>query len=341
MTIENTEAGPGVMNVDTLMQMATGFQPSSIIRTALDMGVFENLDKTADDIATAIEASPRGTRILLDALAALAVIHRRGDRYEHSEVSRMHLVSDSPAFVGGSIRLFSSDMIWNGMRGLADSVRQGGTCMEEHAETPDHPFWQDFARWTTGMAAAGGASVVGALAEHAGDRSTLRVLDVACGSGMYGYSVAAAYEHAAITSLDWPSVLPLAAANAERMGLSDRVTQLPGNMFEVEVDHTFDVVIMSHVFHHFDEATCITLMRRASSWLADGGQLVIHDFIPAAEPASEPFPYLFSTMMLTWTHKGRSYHRDEYQRMLAEAELSEVASLPVAGGSHLLVASRG
>ncbi len=122
----------------------------------------------------------------------------------------------------------------------------------------------------------------------------------------------------------------------------DRVAFLPGNMFEVKVEEPCDVVIMSHVFHHFDEPTCIRLLRRAAGWLADDGRLLINDFIPTDGPAAEPTPYLFSAIRLTWTNKGRSYRRSEYQRMLAEAGLTDIGLHPVPNaGTQLLVAKRG
>jgi ubiquinone/menaquinone biosynthesis C-methylase UbiE len=331
------------MDADILMQMVTGYQASAIVRTGLTMGVFDQLEGGAGvgAVSSAIGASERGTRILLDALTALGVIAKADDRYQHTDASRLHLVSESPAFLGGSIQLFTSNTMWDGMRSLDDAVRSGGTVMPEHAETPEHPFWEDFAQWTVGMAGVGGAALVEALGDFAAHRERLSVLDVAAGSGMYGYAIAQAYPTAHVTSLDWPNVLEHAAKNVSKLGLQDRVTMLEGNMFEVAIDQQFDVVIMSHVFHHFDEATCVQLMRRAAGWLAPAGRLVIHDFIAADAPGAEPFPYLFSTFMLSWTQKGRAYSASEYRRMLAEARLSEVALLPLPGpSSRVLMATR-
>jgi cyclopropane fatty-acyl-phospholipid synthase-like methyltransferase len=84
----------------------------------------------------------------------------------------------------------------------------------------------------------------------------------------------------------------------------------------------YDLIIASHIFHHFSEQRCLTLMRRLFEVLKPDGRLVIQDFISGLPPAQTPFPYLFSVRMLTWTRDGEAYSLDTYSRLLQEAGFS-------------------
>lgn len=98
--------------------------------------------------------------------------------------------------------------------------------MPEHAETARHPFWEDFAKFTAAMAAPGGAALAELLSDWATDRKELSVLDVACGTGLYGYQIAKRYPHAHVTSQDWPNVLEHTKGYADAWGVADRVAQV-------------------------------------------------------------------------------------------------------------------
>ncbi len=94
-------------------------------------------------------------------------------------------------------------------------------------------------------------------------------------------------------------------------------------MFQVPLDGPYDLIIASHVFHHFSEQRCLALMRRLAEVLKADGRLVIQDFVSGPQPAKAPFPYLFSVRMLTWTREGEAYSLDTYRRLLHETGLSE------------------
>lgn len=57
-----------------------------------------------------------------------------------------------------------------------------------------------------------------------------RVLDVACGSGVWSIAVAQANPHARVTAHDFPSILPITREYVEREGLADRFDYLPGDL---------------------------------------------------------------------------------------------------------------
>ena len=68
-----------------------------------------------------------------------------------------------------------------------------------------------------------------------------------------------------MVALDWEAVLDVASENAERAGVSDRLTRLPGDAFDVDFGEGFDLVLLANFLHHFDVATCTAFLRKVYS----------------------------------------------------------------------------
>lgn len=334
------------MGPEQLLGMVQGAQAAAVIRAGVELGVFDQLAKGKRDaggLARAIGADERGTRILCDALSALGLLLRVEREYGLSAAAAAHLVAGAPAYLGDTIRLFTSPHLWNSWSTLAQAVRCGGTVLNEHAETPGHPFWEDFARFTGGMAGQAGARLAEVLAPWAAPRRPLRVLDVACGTGLYGFSLAAAQPHAQLTSLDWPNVLEVTRGWAEKLGVSERVRWLPGDAFTVALGGPYDLVILSHIFHHFDPPTCAQLLTRVAAALAPDGRVAIHEFVPTdLPPEQDPGPFMFSTTMLVWSRHGEAHDLARYRELLGEAGFGAPA-VHDSGGlpTRFLIADRG
>jgi ubiquinone/menaquinone biosynthesis C-methylase UbiE len=330
---------------EPVMQALQGYQVSGILKAGIELGVFDQLAEGQTEpsaIASSIDADERGTRILLDALAAVGLLEPDGDSYRLTPVADAFLVRERPSYLGGMANILGSDWEWDGFRRLGDAVRRGGTLLEEHAEEPGHSWWETFARSIGGMATPAAEALAQFLAPWAEKRQPLDVLDLACGNGKYSATLATANEHARITLLDWPNVLEITRGFIAEAGLAERASYIEGNMFEVPLDGPYDLVIASHVFHHFSEERCVELLERLAKALKPNGRIAIQDFLAAGTaPAEEPFPRLFSVLMLVWTREGEAYPLETYERMLeatgfASPEVHQAPGSP----SRFLVAER-
>src|SRR5262249_27692381 len=154
--------------------------------------------QTADELAEACQAAPRGIRILADYLTILSFLHKHGDRYELTADARVFLDQASPAYLGGAVGFLLTSELKEGFRQLTAAVRRGGTAVsEEGTVSDDNPIWVEFARAMAPlmqMPARLLADLVG------GDRGQpLRVLDVAAGHGLFGITIADRYPRAHVT----------------------------------------------------------------------------------------------------------------------------------------------
>jgi len=333
------------LSPDDILQILQGYQRTAILCTGIELGIFEHLAGGAAEaaaIAAATHADERGTRILLEALAAMGLLEVKGKTYHLTPVADAFLVRSRPAYLGDIARILVNDRFWEGFRRLPEAVQKGGAVFPDHAETPGHPFWENFARYSAATAGPAAEGLAGILAPWAEARRPLEVLDVACGTGLYGFTLAQRQPHARVWSLDWPNVLAITQTYAQRLGVLDRVQFIEGDAFDAPLGGPYDLAILSHIFHHFSEERSTELLRHIAGALKPDGRVAIHDFVYGEEPPTEnPFPRLFSVLMLIWTREGESYPLSVYQRMLAATGFTspvvhELAHIP----SRILIADR-
>jgi ubiquinone/menaquinone biosynthesis C-methylase UbiE len=327
-----------------LFEMMQVYKKTSLLRAGLNLGVFDALaagPRNIEDVAQRIQAHPRGTRILVNALASIGLLELKDGKFRLTSGAARHLVSTGPEYVGGMARVFASDWEWDALKDLAAAVRRGGTVQEVHAETPGYEYWEDFASYATTVAEPTARVLADVLAPWAGRRETLDVLDVACGHGVYGYTIAVSHPQARVWSLDWPNVLEITKQHAKRLGVRARAQFIPGDMFEVPLGGPYDLVLVTNVTHHFAEERVTALLTRLASVVRPGGRVVIVGFIRSdGPPALDPAPHLFSVLMLAWTFQGESHSVEVYNRALGASGFGDAVVHPTRLPFRILVAQR-
>jgi 2-polyprenyl-3-methyl-5-hydroxy-6-metoxy-1,4-benzoquinol methylase len=308
------------------------YQRTEALRAAIELNLFTMVaggQRTAAQLATACQASPRGVRILADYLTVIGFLCKQGDQYELTPDSETFLNQRSPAYIGGTVDFLLTAELRAYFQNLTATVRRGGTVTsEEGTVSHDNPIWVEFARAMAPLMHLPARLLADLVGGDA--REQLRVLDVAAGHGLFGITVAQRYPQAHVTALDWPNVLAVAAENARRAGLGGRHTLLPGSAFEVEWGGPYDVVLLTNFLHHFDLPTCEKVAAKAYAALARQGRVLTLDFIPEPDRVTPPSAATFALTMLATTAHGDAYTFPEYQQVFAKAGFvrSEFHALP-------------
>jgi SAM-dependent methyltransferase len=340
------DTGSPTLTRPRLLQMMQAYKETSLIKTGMQLDLFDHLAEAGTmDVAAAslaIDSDPRGTKILLNALAALRVIETDGSHYWLARGADELLVRKSDAFVGDMVHVFASDYEWDSLKHFAAAVRKGGTVDDVHAETPEYEYWEAFADHMPVVAKPTADVLADAIEPWAADREQLDVLDMACGHGVYGYTVAQRYQQAQVWSLDWQNVLEVAASHAERMGVRDRTHLITGDMFDIPLGGPYDLVLITNVLHHFSEERAAALVKRAASVLKPDGRLGVVGFTTSdALPQDDPAPHLFSVLMLAWTYEGEVHSEASYRNIFEGAGFSRPTISTVPGiPFRVLVAAR-
>lgn len=313
---------------EAVMQLFQGVQVTALTAAAIDLGMFAAIAggaRTTEQIATAIKAPARSTGMLADALAVIGLLAKKDGAYALSPLADAHLVPGKPMYMGDVAGIFANPMFWAAYGKIADAVRNDGTVLPEHAETPKHPFWESFARSSASMAFPTAMTIAGALEPWLAKKDKVKALDIACGSGIYGLTLAK-NPKVDVTLLDWPNVLVETKKWAQKLGAdASRTHYIEGNLFDVDYKGPYDLVVLSHVFHHFDDATCASLSKKVAAAVAPGGRVVVNDFL-YDEELKNPMAAMFRMTMLAWTKTGTAYAEADYRRWLTAAGL-EVAEV--------------
>jgi ubiquinone/menaquinone biosynthesis C-methylase UbiE len=305
-------------------QTVNAYQRTEVLKAAIELGVFTAIAEgkaTVAEMARQCEASERGLRILCDYLCMMGFLNKDNIRYSLTQDSAVFLNQHSPAYIGGVTEFLLSPELLAGFKDLTATVRKGGTIIPDDGTVgPENPIWVKFARAMVPMMAMP-SQLMAQMIDTTPDRK-LKILDIAAGHGMFGLAFAARNPHAEVVALDWPSVLEVAKENADRAGVSERYSLLPGSAFEVDFGGGYDLVLLTNFLHHFDPPTCETLLRKVHAALADGGRAVTLEFVPNDDRISPPETAGFSLMMLAGTPSGDAYTFAELERMAANAGFS-------------------
>jgi 2-polyprenyl-3-methyl-5-hydroxy-6-metoxy-1,4-benzoquinol methylase len=329
----------------TLIDMAQSVRRAGVLLAGLDLAVFDTMaDGPAgpETIAAQLDAPARGVRVLLRALAAIELLRTDGERFWLAAGVDRVLVRSSPGYFGDLLRLAISRYEWEAMGRLSDAVRHGGTVLDTHAETPEYAFWEDLARNPTAHTPLVADLLAETLAPWAEGRESLDILDVACGHGLYGYTVAQRNPQARVRSMDWANVLEYSRGHAERLGVLDRVELTPGDMFEAPLGGPYDLSLITNVLHHFSAERAGRMLRRLADVTRPGGRIgIVAITANDRDPASDPVPHLFAALMLALTHEGESHPLETYRELLTangfgEPQLHQIGGVPL----RLLIAER-
>jgi ubiquinone/menaquinone biosynthesis C-methylase UbiE len=305
-------------------ETVNAYQHTAAIKAAIELDLFSAIaegKETVQELAARCDASERGIRILCDYLVMLGFLTKQDGRYHLTQDSAIFLVRQSPAYTGGVTEFLLSPTLVEGFQDIAAAVRKGGTVIaDEGTVAPENPVWVKFACAMAPMMMMP-AQMMAKLISVEPSRK-LKVLDIAAGHGMFGITIAKRFPNAEIVALDWPNVLEVAKENAEQAGISDRYSTIAGSAFEVEFGGNYDLILLTNFLHHFDEATCVSLLRKVNKALADDGTALTLEFVPDEDRISPPGAAGFSLVMLASTPQGDAYTFAELESMFKQAGFS-------------------
>ncbi len=315
------------------MEMVSAFQKSRIILTAFELDLFTCIGKggkTSVDVAGAIQADPRGTDRLLNALCALGFLSKVDGRFMNTDLSQRYLVKGSEDYlsrIGHSLNLYRS---WGS---LTDAVMAGTTVL---AREYDPVSLVNFIEAMHHRA----KKTAERLVSHIDLAGVNRVLDVGGGSGVYSMAFVRAKPDLRAVVLDLPKVTELARMYIDAAGLSGSISTMNGDYNTDEFGTGYDLVFMSAIVHinSFDENAA--LMARAYRSLNPGGVIVIQDHIMEDDRTAPARGALFALNMLVNTRSGDTFTEGEMRQWLEKAGCVDVRRMPTGMENDLMTGKR-
>jgi (2Fe-2S) ferredoxin/SAM-dependent methyltransferase len=318
---------------DDVNELIRGFMPSRAVLTALELDVFAAVEDgaSADLVAGRIQASRRGTEMLLNALAALKLLRKENGIFHNTPLSARFFADASPDSARKA--LLHTANIWHRWSNLTGSVRSGTPA----PKTGDGEWASTFIAAMDRNAREKSQAVVNTV----GAEGIRRILDLGGGSAAYSIAFAKANSEVTAEVLDLADVIPLTQEYVRRAGLADRIRARAGDMLLDPLGDGFDLVLLSAICHMFSPEENRALYQRAHAALAPGGRLLVQDFILEPEKTAPRFATLFSLNMLVGTRGGSSYSEPDYAAWLTAAGFRDIRRVRLPGPAGVIIATRG
>ena len=325
-------------NPADIYDILIGYWKTGILKAAVELNIFTKIisgHNTSYKLASSLGVKEKGIRVLLDALCGLNLLGKEKETYTLKPLAENFLVSTKETYIGGAVKSFVPDEDWEIFGSIKEAIRKGGPLKEGPRDTT---FWEEVVTGLIPLGVPVAKSICDILHINDNARKGWKVLDLACGSGIYGYTILRKDPLATATDLDLKNVLKIAKKVAKDMDVADRVTYQTGDIVTSDYgDNTFDIAIISHILQGFDPNTIKIILRKIYRALAHGGTLVIHEFVPDEERASKNFPLLFAVYMFLATPGGGTYTFSEFSHWLKETGFNRLSLHDLAGPTSLII----
>ena len=327
---------------EKILQTGLAFWPAKTLLSAIEIGVFTELSRGAeqfDVLSGRLGLHPRSARDFLDALVALGFLTRAGDRYANTPETDLFLDRHKPSYVGGVLEMANHRLypFWGHLtEGLRtgqpqNEVKSGGPGLFETLYA-DPARLQQFLAAMTGL--SHGANMTIARAFPWTDYRTY--VDVGTAQGDLAAQIALANHHLRGFGFDLAEVAPIFEEYVATLGVADRVTFVPGSFFEHDLPKA-DVVLMGHILHDWDLPTKKMLIRKAFEAVPTGGALIVYEAIIDDDRSKNAFGLMMSLNMLIETPGGFDYTGADCSGWMREAGFSATRVEPLVGPDSMVI----
>ena len=254
--------------------------------SAIRLGLFQALaggSLTAEELAMQIDADERGTRALLEFLAASGYIRRHRGHYSNSAMTKKWMLSSSPDSLAAFVSWWDTHALprWGD---LEDSVRRGAPEMSLYDWLDEDP-----ARWLEAQAGwkdtvrLESSSVVAKVGLPASART---LIDIGGGHGHLSIEFCRRHPELSATIFDRAGPLEAARETIAAAEMGDRIAVQEGDVWVDDLGSDYDAALLSNIVHAFRPEQNVELMRKAHQALRPGGSVAILEQLDRGSPSA-------------------------------------------------------
>jgi SAM-dependent methyltransferase len=251
------------------------------VMVATRLGVFDavtSAPQSVQDIAERLAVSEHALGKLLNVLVAIGYLKFFDNRYIATRLTQRWLRRDSARSLYDNILLRFLE--WEAIEATEKFVRTGRR-LDVHEQIHEDQ-WGVYQRGMHSLAKLSASEVARRVRLPTRARA---MLDVGGGHGAYSAAFCRRHKLLQAVVLDLPHAVESAASILAEEKMGRRVTHRSGNALTADLgEGEWDLIFMSHLVHHFDEASNESLLRRAGRALRPDGVVAILDVLRPNSP---------------------------------------------------------
>jgi len=331
---------------DRIMELGTSFWRAKTLLSAVELGVFSALAGGPLDAAALSQRlglHSRSARDFLDALVAMGMLDRQGDRYRNVPDTDLFLDRAKPTYMGGILEMMNARLygFWGSLTEALrtgepqNELKTGGGNLFE-ALYSDPTLLRVFLQGMTGVS-LGPARV---MARKFPWKRYRTFADIGAAQGGLPVQIALAHPHLTGVGFDLPAVQPIFEEYVASFGLADRLRFQAGDFFRDESLPTADVLVMGHILHDWNAEEKRRLLGKAYAALPTGGALIVYEGIIDDERRRNVFGLMMSLNMLIETPGGFDYTGADGAGWMREVGFREATVEPLTETHGMVVGTK-
>ena len=297
---------------------------TKILLTAVKLELFTMLNEkelSAGEIASRIHADSERLELLMNALVAIRVLRKQGDRFANTSVAQTYLVKTAAQYIGHLLVL--QDAEWDNWGRLEQTILTGRSPVTCHLFE------------TNPELGANVLSVLDRIGQHSGPELAKRLrldgvtslLDLGGGAATNAIAFCQAYSGLHVTVFDLPDTLKTAERRVTEAGLASRIELVSGDFNCDGWGGPYDAVLMSDILHYQGLGANARLVKQAFLHLKPGGRLIVKDRFLDQSGTSPAWATAFAVHILVNTEQGRCFKVSEALDWMMKAGFQSVSEV--------------
>jgi hypothetical protein len=280
----------------------------------------------------------RSAADFFDALVALGMLDRKGDKYRNTPESDLFLDRNKPSYLGGMLEMANARLYgyWGTLtEGLRtgdpqNEAKTGGNLFETIYGTPES--LKGFLKAMTGLSTGAGR----AMAAKFPWKKYKTFIDVGGAQGGVPVQLALAHKHLHGGNFDLAVVGPIFEEYVRSFKLDGRLKFHAGDFFKDPIPGA-DVIVMGHILHDWNLEEKRALVEKTYKALPKGGVYIVHEAIIDDDRRQNAFGLLMSLNMLIETRGGFDYTGADCRKWMKEAGFKSTSVVPLVGPDSMVI----
>jgi 2-polyprenyl-3-methyl-5-hydroxy-6-metoxy-1,4-benzoquinol methylase len=304
---------------------------------------FNWLNKNPADIATIcreLNIKERPADVMLTLFKAYGFIEERQGKFYISNTARDYLISQSSFDLSSYVSSLMNRPICADMKKVLQTGKPANWAAakagkEWSASMEDDKFAASF---SSGMNSRG-AYLASGVVKAVNLKGYYKLLDIGGASGIYAAAFVTAFPHLKAAVFEKPPVDKVAQYSIKKLGLTDKIDIVAGDVFKENLPPGYDIHLVSHVLHDWGIKECKTILNNSFNTLKPGGMIIIHSAHINREK-NGPLSVAEYSVLLMFLSQGKCYSVGEMQELLEEAGFKDIKYKPTILNRSIITARK-